>query len=88
MHVFIRISCCLSVCICIDTTTKNISRESAELGSRAALYFVVVTDVIIIIVDVTVTIVILVVIVIIVILVVIVIVVIIILIAIVVIIIQ
>ena len=50
MHVSIRICGCLSVCICIDTTMRNSSRESAEMKSRAALSFVVVIIVIIIIV--------------------------------------
>ena len=39
MHVSIRISCCLSVCICIDTTMRNIRQEPTEVTTRAALYF-------------------------------------------------
>ena len=50
MHVSIRICCCLSVCVCIDTTMRDNSRESAEMSPRAAMYFVVVTVAIIIIV--------------------------------------
>ena len=60
MHASIRISCCLSVCICIDTTMRNIRRESAKMKSRAALSFVVAIIAVIIIVVIIVIIVILV----------------------------
>ena len=50
MHVSFRICCCVSVCICIDTTLRSIRRESPEMSTRAALYFVVVIIVSIVII--------------------------------------